>query len=142
MQVRVKSPLKTVRLSEECKIDDYREPVRNDNIEEERNVSEEKVRTTRSGRIVRPPARYKEFSALASNEFDEKILIGAGATDNIPTEDLQLKNYRAAVSSGDSEMWKQAVNVEHDRMVRNNVWTAVGKDTINKFDKVLTIAWA
>jgi hypothetical protein len=44
--------------------------------------------------------------------------------------------------SGDATQWSKAVEEEHDRMVKNEVWSPVDKQDIPSDAKVLTSTWA
>jgi Reverse transcriptase (RNA-dependent DNA polymerase) len=110
--------------------------------EEELYGAQNITRTTRSGRIIRQPAKYREFVDVLTDDTDELMLIGMGNGNQIPTDELHVKSFKAAMQSDDKDKWMIAVEEEHDRMIQNNVWTAINKHTLGKHEKVLTTTWA
>jgi Reverse transcriptase (RNA-dependent DNA polymerase)/Zinc knuckle len=120
--------------------EDYDEHGNNEN--DNNDCGEENLRTTRSGRIVRPPSRFKEFTTIGTDGYYENALAGVIEDEIISTEEYHVMNYNRAMSSKDRQKWIHAVKEEHDRMVNANVWTAVDRHEINDSDKILTTTWA
>ena len=100
---------------------------------------------TRSGRTVKRTVRFIEEMGMA--EFDailsEFTLVGAGIGGGFDhTEELRVMNYKKAMLSNDRLKWKQAIKDEHARMVKNNVWRAVKRNTLPQNTKILSSTWA
>ena len=51
-------------------------------------------------------------------------------------------NYKRAMDSEEKELWNEAIEQEHDRMMVGQVWTPISKDKVNKNAKILTCTWA
>ena len=114
-------------------------------------------KTTKSGRVVRPPTRYRQneynavsinyYDVLSSDEEDERDgkemnLIGASIGSGIQdTWELNVMNYNRAMKSEDKEQWEEAIKKEHERMVMHKVWEPVSKHKV-KNKKILTSTWA
>ena len=130
---------------------------------------------TRSGRIVRPPSRYKEdLGAIAMSyeigltdaereyyttmkEIGEMAFVGAGiggqgfetafvgaglggGFEN--TSELHVMKYKEAMATKDAESWKKAVEEEHERMMKHNVWKPVPRVEVPKEATTITSTWA
>jgi Reverse transcriptase (RNA-dependent DNA polymerase) len=106
-----------------------------------KNKTNRGTTVTRSGRIVKMPARYDEFAKIGIYDYDEEELkmefIGFTST-----KELHVKNYNDAMKTDDREHWSKAIEEEHNRMVESEVWSAVDKGMLNKNDKILTTTWA
>jgi hypothetical protein len=102
---------------------------------------QDEIVATRSGRIIRPPTRFREFSALASIEHNKMLILGENNMFQ-STEELNVMKYKTAMKSQDKQKWSEAVEKEHERMINSNVWTAVKKNTLSPDDKILTTTWA
>jgi Reverse transcriptase (RNA-dependent DNA polymerase) len=90
---------------------------------------------------VRPPSRFKEFTTIGADGYNENALAGVIEDEIISTEKYRVMNYNRAMSSKDRQKWIYAVKEEHDRMVNSNVRTAVDRHEINESDKILTTTW-
>ena len=120
-------------------------------------------RATRSGRTVTRPARLiGEIGATATNHYEiglttaeqnyyqamkenghEIAAVGAGLGGGFEnTSELHVMKFMEAMEGADSDKWQQAVNEEHDRMQKHNVWKAVLRDGIPNQAKILTSTWA
>jgi len=51
-------------------------------------------------------------------------------------------NYKAAMKTADKPKWDQAVEEEHDRMIKMGVWEAVPRSEVPKDAKVISTTWA
>jgi len=139
--------------------DDSQEDIEEDSHEEIKvddniiDFNEGLKHTTRSGRNVRLPARfreemenllYEENSDYAREKTnDEMILIGAGIGEGIlHTGELHVMKFKDAMESPDRDKWKLAIKEEHERMVKNNVWTPVKLTNLPFDSKLLTTTWA
>jgi Reverse transcriptase (RNA-dependent DNA polymerase) len=71
------------------------------------------------------------------------MLIGAGTGEGINnTMKLHVTNFKEAMKTIDKNKWLEAVEIEHDRMIKNQVWTPVCMSKIGKDDKLMTTTWA
>jgi len=118
--------------------------------------------TTRAGQISRLPTRYRqEINDAALNilvgwnyyeliieedEYDDKnelACMGAGLGGRFDnTTELHPMNYKTAMKTPDKEKWKRAVEEEHDRMVKMNVWEGIQITDIPSNVKLITSTWA
>jgi hypothetical protein len=72
-------------------------------------------------------------------EFDPEELICVGAAlgggfQN--TQELHVKKYKDAMQGRDKDKWDEADFEEHDRMVKNQVWSAIPKKDFPKYSKI------
>ena len=58
------------------------------------------------------------------------------------TNELHAMNYKAAMKTPDKKKWEKAVEEEHDRMVKMNVWEATKATDIPNNVKLITSTWA
>lgn len=119
--------------------------------------------TTRYGRASRLPSRFRQemnaaaitgsaaknyYALLYEEEEDDEepsklACVGAGLGRGIEnTTELHAMNYKAAMKTADKPKWDQAVEEEHDRMVKMGVWEAVPKNKVPKDAKVISTTWA
>jgi hypothetical protein len=113
------------------------------NEEVENDNSGEEVRTTRSGRVIWIPKKYRKDFLMTGADKAEAILIGAGLGEGISnTMELHVKNYKQAMASEDKDKWLKAIEEEHNRMTNHGVWTAVDRSTVSGNGKILTTTWA
>ena len=120
------------------------------------------VTTTRSGRVVQPPARLmdefggmqfskmeqeyfaglKEAAALETDE-SEIACVGAGLGGGFEsTNELHVLKYKDAMASSSKPEWEAAVAEEHARMQKHNVWEPVSRSSLPEGTKPLTSTWA
>jgi Reverse transcriptase (RNA-dependent DNA polymerase) len=127
---------------------------------ESSSSSDESVVKTRSGRAVRAPKRLiDEIGAATLEQLTEPerqyykrltelgcaslALVGAGVGGGFTnTQELHVMKYNEAMKTGDKEHWVKAVNEEHDRMVKYEVWKPVNRKDLPKGAKVLSTTWA
>lgn len=123
--------------------------------------------TTRSGRCIALPSRFREVSAVASmqNYFeclenyddDEMELVtevsnamvdkisGVGASLGggfANTSELRVMKYEEAITGPDSDKWATEVDKEHDRMVKNKTWEAVKRSDLPPGTIPIDSTWA
>ena len=55
---------------------------------------------------------------------------------------MHAMNYKATMKTSDKKKWEKAVEEEHDRMVKMNVWEATKVTDIPKNVKLITSTWA
>jgi hypothetical protein len=67
------------------------------------------MRTSRSGQIICQPDKYREFVDVLIDDTDEKMLIGMGNENQMPTDELHVKSFNAAMQLDDKERWTIAV---------------------------------
>ena len=119
--------------------------------------------TTRAGRISRLPARYRQelnvaaLNSLAGRNYYELLIeededddnanelacVGAGLGGGFEnTNELHAMNYKTAMKTPEKKKWKKAVEEEHDRMVKMNVWGATKITDIPNNVKLITLTCA
>ena len=73
------------------------------------------------------------------SEVMEVNAVGAGIGGGFGnTAELKPMKYKEAMNTPDREHWKEAVEEEHDKMVKLKVWKAVAKKDIPAAAKILT----
>ena len=71
------------------------------------------------------------------------ILIGTGIGEGIlHTGELHVMKFKDAMASADRDKQKLAIKEEHERIVKNNVWTPVKLTNLPFDSKLLTTTWA
>lgn len=91
--------------------------------------------------------RLKEMALLELSKEDydidyEVAGVGAGIGGGFTnTNQLKVMKYEEAIAT-DAEGWENAVKEEYDRMMNNNVWKEVPKDSVPEGAKILTSTWA
>jgi hypothetical protein len=120
--------------------------------------------STRSGRSVKAPARLiNEMGTPAvqqqhyeikltdaernyfevMKEIGELACVGAGLGGGFTnTQELHVMKYDEAMAGPDADKWKIAVEEEHDRMVKHQVFKPVPPEKLPEGAKVLTSTWA
>jgi len=78
------------------------------------------------------------------DELDTELnLVGAALGGGFThTSELKPKKYKEAMKTGNREKWDAAVDEEHRKFQKYNVWKAVSKDKVPRDAKVLTSTWA
>lgn len=114
---------------------------------------------TRSGCPVNKPTRLIEemgatvhdigLSAAEERYYNtmwrlsEHGLVGAGIGGGfVDTSELHVMKYKEAMRGADASKWQKAVDKEHDRMLKHNVWEPVLKKDLPDNSKVLISTWA
>jgi hypothetical protein len=96
--------------------------------------------------LTRAEEQYcKAMSVLREGEFvpDEVNCIGAGIGGGfVNTKELHVMKFKQAMESKDSKQWERAVDEEHDRMIKHQVWQAILKHDILRAVKIMTSTWA
>lgn len=119
----------------------------------------------RSGRNIRPPARFfneeneigeVHFSAMENRYYaslqaaialemdvDEIACVEAGIGGGFEnTNELHVLKFKKAMATESKDKWKTAVEEEHERMVKHNVWKPVLRSSISPKTTPLTSTWA
>ena len=73
--------------------------------------------------------------------WKSKVRAGLGGSF-INTNELKVVKYQEAVNGPDGESRKEEILNEHDRMLKNNVFEAVDRDSIPRGTKVIDSTWA
>ena len=121
------------------------------------SVNEDGNYVTRYGREVKPVERYGDLAAMSLTQAEygyqvnlreiakiefEVAGVGAGLGGGFEnTRQLKPMKYHEAMNA-DNVGWTKAVEEEHERMIKNNVWTPVKLQDLPKDTKVLTTTWA
>ena len=151
----------TIRMKESENLESEENIDDNDSIEVNDEVNEDyeeeqinnQQKTTRSGRVVKLPGRFREeMENLLLEEVDKKfkkdesielLCVGAGIGEGIlHTGELHVLKYKDAMAGNDRDHWKKAIGEEHKRMVDNNVWEPVKIENLPSNAKLLSTTWA
>ena len=110
---------------------------------------------TTSGRISRQPARLIEEMGgtaltaaeqnyyFALSEYLEYGCVGAGIGSGIAnTNELKVIGYDEAMQRKDKTEWMNSINEEHDRMLKNKVWSVVKKMDVPRNADIIDSTWA
>ena len=74
---------------------------------------------------------------------EEYTLAGATGTNYGNTVELNVMNYKQAMATvHHDEEWEKAVKVEHKKMVKDNVFSAVKPEDVPGNVKLMDFAWA
>ena len=65
---------------------------------------------------------YMLVAATLADETEKIFLVGATRHNYGNTAELNVMNYKQAMATVDKEEWKKAIKVEHDKMVKYNVF--------------------
>jgi hypothetical protein len=89
----------------------------------------------------------ENYHAMLDNEDDidqeEYAIVGAGIAGGFgTTTKLDVMKFKMAMKTEDKEEWLKAVDKEHERMVKHNVWKSVDRCSIQTNVKVLISTWA
>ena len=67
-------------------------------------------------------SKYVLVAATLSDETGEIFLVGATEHNYGNTAELNVMNYKQAMSTVDKEEWNKSIKVEHDKIVKYNVF--------------------
>ena len=62
--------------------------------------------------------------------------IGSGIQN---TNELKVIGYDKAMQQNDKNQWLNSINEEHDRMIKNKVWTVIKKKMCQRMQTLLTL---
>jgi hypothetical protein len=131
--------------------------------EEEKNEDEDEViKTMHSGQAVtKPTCLIKEYGASGYDNYSialteaeqqyykimhksgEFAFVGAGLGGGfMNTSELHVMKYKEAMASSNHDKWQKAVNEEHKRMLKHNMWKPVWRKDVPEGAKILTLTWA
>jgi hypothetical protein len=130
--------------------------------EEENEDKDEAIKTTCSGRAVTKLTHLiEEYGAsgydnylIGSTEAEQqyyKIMcksnefafVGAGLGGGFTnTSELHVMKYKEAMASSNCDKWQKAVDEEHEKMLKHNVWKPVLRKDVLEGAKILTSTWA
>ena len=68
---------------------------------------------------------YMLVAATLADETGEIFLVGATGHNYENTTELNVMNYKQAMATVNKEKWNKAIKVEHDKMVKYNVFKVV-----------------
>jgi hypothetical protein len=76
-------------------------------------------------------------------ESGEFAFVGAGLGGGfMNTTKLHVMKYKEAMASSNCNKWQKAVDEEHERMLKHNVWKPVLRKDVPEGAKILTLTWA
>ena len=85
----------------------------------------------------------KGVAAAALEDFNgEVFLVGATGKNNGNTAELNVMNFKQAMATVDKKEWENAVQVEHEKMKKYNVFQVVHSKDIPKGTKIFDSTWA
>jgi hypothetical protein len=87
---------------------------------------------------------YQAMRDFPEGEYapGELACVGAGIGGGfINTMELHVMKYNEAMASDDKKGWEKAVNKEHNRMVKHDVFHSVEWKTVPNDAKILTLTW-
>ena len=58
------------------------------------------------------------------------------------TNELKVIGHDVAMQRKDREQWLNSINKEHDRMIKNKVWTVIKKKDVPKNADIIDSTWA
>jgi hypothetical protein len=58
------------------------------------------------------------------------------------TSKLHVMKYKDAMASSNSDKWQKAVDEEHEKMLKHNVWKPVLRKDVPEGAKILMLTWA
>ena len=110
---------------------------------------------TTSGCISQQPARLIEEMGetaltaaeqnyyFALSEYLEYGCVGAGIGSGIlSTHELKVIGYDDAMQRKNKKQWLNSINEEHNRMLKNKVWTVIKKKDMPKNADIIDSTWA
>ena len=90
-----------------------------------------------------PEGEYMLVAAVMKCKgTDEYTLAGATGTNYGNTAELNVMNYKQAMATVHHKEWEKAVKVEHEKMVKYNVFSAVKPEDVPENVKLMDFAWA
>jgi hypothetical protein len=84
---------------------------------------------------------YMLVAAYMKKE-DDYFLVGATGSNYGNTKELQVKNYQEAMASVDKKEWEKAIKMEHDKMLKYNVFKVIHESEVPKGTKYIDFTWA
>ena len=76
-------------------------------------------------------------------DWSEYGCVGAGIGSGIQnTNGLKVIGYDEAMEQNDKMEWVNSINKEHDRMIKNKVWTVIKKKDVPKNADIIDSTWA
>ena len=76
-------------------------------------------------------------------DWGEYGCVGAGIGSGIQnTNELKVIGYDEPMQQDDKKEWEKSINKEHDRMIKNQVWTVVKKKDVLKNADIIDLTWA
>ena len=75
--------------------------------------------------------------------MSEMTLVGAGIGGGfVDTNELHVMKFKEAMARKDADKWQEAVDEEHEHMMKHKVWEPVPVENVPKGSKILTSTWA
>ena len=76
-------------------------------------------------------------------DWGEYGCVGDGIGSGIQnTNELKVIGYDEAMEQDNKKEWEKSINKEHDRMIKNQVWTVVKKKDVLKNADIIDSTWA
>ena len=85
---------------------------------------------------------YMLVAATVKDINGEVYLVGATGHSYGNTSELNVMNYKQAMETKRKKEWNKAIKVEHEKMVKYNVFEVVHPKDIPKGTKLFTSTWA
>lgn len=110
------------------------------------------LRTSCFGRPLKRPVRFEVGDlgidtdtalTIVDCMVEELNLVGAAVGGGFGnTTELHVLNYHQAKKSKDWNKWLVAIDEEHARMIKSNVWTVVDKSELKTDQSILSTTWS
>jgi hypothetical protein len=84
----------------------------------------------------------KMLVAAYMKKDKEYFLVGATGHNYGNTKELQVKNYHEAMASVDKKEWEKAIKMEHEKMLKYNVFKVIHRDEVPIGTKFIDFTWA
>ena len=96
------------------------------------------------GETALTTAEQNYYFALSEYlDWVEYRCIGASIRSGIQnTNELKVIGYDEAMQQKDKKQWLNSINEEHDRMIKNKVWTVIKKKDVPKNADIIDSTWA
>ena len=86
--------------------------------------------------------KYMLVAATLADETGEIFLVGATGLNYGHTTELNVKSHKQAMATVDKEEWNKAIKVEHDKMVKYNVFKVINQNDLPQGTKLFDSTWA
>jgi Reverse transcriptase (RNA-dependent DNA polymerase) len=102
------------------------------------------TQVTRSGRVTRPPMKFKDFISHEAREHDDdEIAIDfMDPTAYAASNDPDILRWKQALQEPDREQFAQAMEKEIDSHTENDNWMLIPRENVPAGQRVLPAIWA
>ena len=93
-------------------------------------------------RAFRYRDKKKEYMSVAATLTDETSEIGATCHNYGNNAELNVMNHKQEMAIVDKEEWNKAIKVEHDKMIKYNVFKVINQKDLPPGTKLFGSTWA